>query len=109
MAVVYGQFDGKTQVCVVKKEANADETMLASEDVAATRITLCISQKGQTATLSYDAGDGEKVIVSNLSTKFLSTESAGGFVGCTIGMYATANGDESSNTAYFGGIDYKAE
>lgn len=109
VAVVYGQFDGKTQVCVVKKEANADETMLASEDVAATRITLCISQKGQTATLSYDAGDGEKVIVSNLSTKFLSTESAGGFVGCTIGMYATANGDESSNTAYFGGIDYKAE
>ena len=30
-----------------------------------------------------------------------TTEEAGGFVGCTIGMYASANGQDSSNYADF--------
>ncbi len=61
------------------------------------------------ASLSYDTGAGEQVLVSELSTKFLSTESAGGFVGCTVGMYATAGGEKSGNTAWFDGISYQAE
>ena len=116
VTVVYGQFDGKTQVRVIKnsRDLNAEpafpvkciEEVLASEDVAAETISFTIAQKGQEACISYNTGNVEKVLVSGLSTKFLSTESAGGFVGCTVGMYASANGAESANSAYFSGIDY---
>ena len=82
---------------------------VSAEELTAEKVSFTISQKGQTATLSYQAGAGEKVLASEISTKFLSTESAGGFVGCTIGMFTTANGKESSNSAFFSGIDYKAK
>ena len=43
----------------------------------------------------------EKLIVENISLLPYTTEEAGGFVGCTIGMYASANGQESNNYADF--------
>jgi len=109
VAILYGQFDGRKKVRVVKNEAAAGLSVLAEQEVCAEKITFSIRQAGQTASLSYDAGTGEQVLVSGLSTKFLSTESAGGFVGCTVGMYATADGEKSSNTAWFDGISYQAE
>jgi alpha-N-arabinofuranosidase len=36
-----------------------------------------------------------------VDARFLSTEAAGGFVGCTMGMYATSNGQLSDNRACF--------
>ena len=109
LALVYGKFDGKNQVRVAKNSVQDGIELVASEELTAEKVTFTISQKGQTATLSYDAGAGEKILAEGLSTKFLSTESAGGFVGCTIGMFTTANGKESSNSAFFSGIDYKAK
>ena len=35
-----------------------------------------------------------------------TTEEAGGFVGCTIGMYTSSNGSESSNHADFAWFHY---
>lgn len=109
LAIVYGKFDGKNQVRVAKNSVQGGVELVAAEELTADKITFMISQKGQTAVLSYDAGNGEKVLAADVSTKCLSTESAGGFVGCTIGMFATANGKESSNTAYFSGIDYTVQ
>ncbi len=109
LAIVYGKFDGKNQVRVVKNSVKDGIELVAAEEVDAEKVTFKIVQKGQSATLSYDTGAGEKVPAEDVSTKILSTESAGGFVGCTIGMFATANGRESSNTAFFSGIDYTAE
>ena len=106
LAIVYGMFDGKTQVRVIKNARDTGVEVLQSEAVSAESITFTIVQNRQMGILSYDAGKGEKVMVFDVSTKFLSTESAGGFVGCTVGMYATANGEESTNTAYFNGINY---
>ena len=109
LVAVYGKHDGATKVRVLVKEFGKPVQEIASEKVSADRVFLTISQNGQTATVSYNAGTGEQVLVTGLSTKFLSTEAAGGFVGCTIGMYASANGKESSNTAFFDGIAYRAE
>ncbi len=109
IAAVYGKFDGKNQV---RLEVNAKGTgvqVAKTEEVTADKITFTIIQAGQKATIFYNVGDGDKVLETGLSTKILSTESAGGFVGCTIGMYATANGKESNNTAFFSGIEYTAE
>lgn len=109
LAIVYGKFDGKNQIRVEKKSTAGGVEPVAMEELTAEHVSFRIVQKGQTATLFYDAGEGEKVLVADISTKFLSTESAGGFVGCTIGMFATANGKESGNTAYFSGIDYTVQ
>lgn len=38
---------------------------------------------------------------------FLSTESAGGFTGCTIGMYASGNGQQSEGYADFAWFTYE--
>lgn len=109
LAIVYGKADGKTQVCVMEKAKDTGVQIKKMEEVLAEQITFKITQRKQEATFSYDTGAGEKVLARGISAKILSTESAGGFVGCTIGMFATANGKKSSNTAYFSGIDYKVE
>ena len=109
LTIEYGKFDGKTQVRIVENARDTGVQVKKAEEVTADKITFTITQKGQTATLSYNAGTEEKVLLAGTSTKILSTESAGGFVGCTIGMYTTANGKESSNTAFFSGIAYVAE
>jgi len=41
--------------------------------------------------------------------RFLSTATAGGFVGNVFGLYATSTGKESNNTAYFDWFEYKGE
>jgi len=109
MTIEYGKFDGKTQVRLVVNTRDTGVQVKKTEEVSADKITFTITQNGQLATLSYNAGAGDKVLASDVSTKILSTESAGGFVGCTIGMYTTSNGKESGNTAFFSGIDYTAE
>lgn len=109
LVVSYGMHNGKTKVRVLKKAFRKPVQEIAANEVLAGKVTFTISQKGQKAMVSYDAGAGETVLVPEISTTFLSTESAGGFVGCTIGMYASANGKESSNTAVFDGICYQAE
>ena len=43
----------------------------------------------------------ESLIAEDISLLPYTTEEAGGFVGCTIGMYASANGQDSSNYADF--------
>jgi xylan 1,4-beta-xylosidase len=40
--------------------------------------------------------------------KFLSTATAGGFVGCVFGMYATSMGRESNNVVTFRSFEYKS-
>ncbi len=42
-----------------------------------------------------------QALLQDVDATYLSTETAGGFVGCMYGMYATSDGQESSNTASF--------
>lgn len=45
-------------------------------------------------------------IVEVVDGRILSTPVAGGFVGCYIGLYASSNGQPSTNRAYFDWFDY---
>ena len=56
----------------------------------------------------YYSFDGEKynILDRGIDSRFLSTEKAGGFVGCTFGMYASSNGKESNNYADFLYLNY---
>ena len=40
-------------------------------------------------------------VAKDVDLSFLSTEITGGFTGCTVGMYASANGTASTNHAAF--------
>lgn len=42
-----------------------------------------------------------RLLLSDVDATFLSTETAGGFVGCMYAMYATSNGQASGNKAVF--------
>lgn len=46
------------------------------------------------------------ILAEGVSARILSTEMAGGFVGTCLGIYATANGADSENTAAFSYLRY---
>ena len=48
-----------------------------------------------------------KYVMENVDLRPLSTEKAGGFVGCTAGMYASGNGRADSGYADFAWFSYK--
>jgi alpha-N-arabinofuranosidase len=46
-------------------------------------------------------------VLGEADIRSLSTEVAGGFVGCTVGCYASANGSESDTYVKFRSLTYK--
>lgn len=63
--------------------------------------------KGATYDFFYATKNGEwKPVMQQVDATFLSTEVAGGFVGCYYTLYATSNGVASKNTASFNWLEY---
>lgn len=65
------------------------------------KITLKIEILGLTAKCYLNDGKKEVCVAEGVDLCHLSTEKAGGFVGCTVGMYASANGNDSNGYAEF--------
>jgi xylan 1,4-beta-xylosidase len=53
--------------------------------------------------------DSWTVLKDNVDGKFLSTQVAGGFIGCVFGMYATSSGSASTNSASFKYLRYNGK
>ncbi len=98
----------------VRVEANADEvkailcekgedTVLGSAKIAGDLANLAIQVDGLSAKVLSDGA-----VIGQASVATLSTEVAGGFVGCTVGMYASANGESSDKYACFKSFSYEA-
>jgi len=51
----------------------------------------------------------ETLLLGKVETKFISSETLGGFVGAYIGLYATGNGKKSTTPADFNWFSYKGE
>ena len=69
---------------------------------------LRLSQEGQDLTFSYSTDDKTfRTLADHVDARMLSTDVAGGFVGTTIGIYATANGQASKTVADFDYFMYK--
>ena len=65
-------------------------------------LELYLKAAGQRAEFFVRDEEGKVLkLIKDVSLLPYSTEEAGGFVGCTIGMYASANGQDSSNYADF--------
>lgn len=91
---------------VILKQGD-EEQKIASSMVAADKVTLFMEVLGLQA--SVYVGEGAKLspLVKGIDIYALSTEVAGGFVGCTIGVYASSNEELAEDTyASFSSFSY---
>ncbi len=91
---------------VVKCYAEKDE-ILADETIDFATKSVWIRCEKQKFTVGVGALGKEQIIAENIDATFLSTEVAGGFVGCTVGVYASGNGNESKGYAEFSLLSVK--
>jgi len=81
---------------------NEKQKIISEMQINSEKIFLKISAREQNLFFLYST-DGKNFIAAheNASASTLNTDTAGGFVGNTIGMYATSNGSQSKNHAVF--------
>jgi len=71
------------------------------------KLHLKINAEGDSYSFYYSGnGNDWNLLKDKVDAKFVSTKSAGGFVGCIYGMYATSSGEQSINTASFKYLKY---
>jgi alpha-N-arabinofuranosidase len=90
---------------------NSDNTMTLLMQVLlaekSKNLYLRIDAKGENYDFYYATKRKDWIpIKNNVDGKFLSTEVAGGFIGCVFGMYATSSDKPSSNNASFSYLKY---
>lgn len=100
--------NGQTQVELYKSIHRKKEVELVnSMPIANLKVTLRIESKGDKYNFAIsENGKDFKIIAENQDGKHLSTKTAGSFIGCVYGMYATSNGEKSDNKASFKYLKY---
>lgn len=89
------------QLQLLKKTETGYET-LSSVAYSAKSVHLRIEASGNHYHFYYsENGNDFKLLAENVDATHLSTQSAGGFVGCMYGLYASSNGQDSDNEATF--------
>jgi xylan 1,4-beta-xylosidase len=98
---------GATPVIRLIKRARGIEETLAEIPVSAGRLHLKIEGHEQSYSFYFAVLSGAwHTVAENVDGRILSTPVAGGFVGNYIGMYASSNGQLSTNNADFDWFDY---
>jgi xylan 1,4-beta-xylosidase len=69
-------------------------------------VKLRIVADGNSYSFYFSQGSNWVSLKEKLDAKFLSTQVAGGFIGCLFGMYATSSGEQSTNSASFKYLKY---
>ncbi len=101
--------DGKPLVQLLKatEEGNEEVTSAPAPDGP---LRLKVDFVNDAYRFSYAGAEGEyTTLAEGVEGKYLSTQEAGGFVGVTIGMYATSSGKTSENTASFEWFRYAGD
>ena len=107
LRLTYGCYNGIKMIRAVRCEGGV-ETIIAMQEIETDCVTFRFRQRNQKVAMLARINHGEETQIGELvDTHYLSTERAGGFVGCTIGMYASGNGMESENVARFGWLSYQ--
>lgn len=102
--------DGKEMMQLFKGKPKEKVMELMTEiplQKISSKLFLKINAEGNSYSFYYSA-DGKQwnVLQDKADAKFVSTKTAGGFVGCIYGMYATSSGIPSSNSASFKFLKY---
>ena len=102
-----GQRRMRLIICTCGEEKTAADRPI--ENTGAVR--LCISIEGLEAAFFWKPEDGMenrewRMLAEKVDLRFLSTEEAGGFTGCTVGMYVSGEGKSSAGYADFAYFSY---
>lgn len=96
--------DGKAQVIMCE---NSEDNCLGSAVLSSDVVTLKLKVDLLKASVSLVDGGKEVVLADNIDVRKLSTEVAGGFVGCCIGIFAIGDTAEGES-ALFTKLSYEA-
>jgi alpha-N-arabinofuranosidase len=99
---------GKAVVQLFKSNTESKTMdLLTQAQVTTDKVMLRIDATGEQYSFHYATKQGEWVLLRDkVDGTFLSTEIAGGFIGCVFGLYATSSGEETSNSASFQYLRY---
>ena len=102
--------NGKNVIQLFKGIPGKKEMEMITEiplETASPTLYLKINAEGDTYSFYYSAdGKNWNLLKDKVDAKFVSTKTAGGFVGCLYGMYATSSGEQSSNSSSFKYLKY---
>jgi len=103
--------DGKTVIQLFKgNEESKGMELLTQQSIPniTKKVYLKISANKSLYSFSFATKPNSwKILQNNVDGKFLSTETAGGFIGSVFAMYATSSGKTSVNKASYKWLDYK--
>jgi xylan 1,4-beta-xylosidase len=103
--------NGKPLLQLFKSTADAKQPeLLAQAPLKSATASVQLRIKAQDDTYNFDFSENSKtwtVLKDKVDGKFLSTQVAGGFIGCLFGMYATSSGQPTTNTASFKWLKYE--
>ena len=100
----------KTEMDYVKRTSSYEnfETKLAEQPVSSDVLYLKITACEQDYSFYYGESLEEmKLLMDHVDGRILNPDTAGGFVGTYIGMFASSNGNISGNNADFDWFDYE--
>lgn len=99
--------DGKKVIRLTKIKANSTE-ILAEQEVNVKKLYLKVSAIGQDYAFYFATNEGEwKLLMDKVDGSMLNRTIAGGFTGVYLAMYASSNGNKTSNHADFNWFDYQ--
>ncbi len=104
--------DGHPYLAVVRvKGGEVDEVKGRRIDAVPNQLYLKITQRVQDLTFSYrlESRGSYETLADSVDARILSTDVAGGFVGTCLGLYASSNGEASSNHADFDYLAYRGD
>jgi len=105
--------DNSQNVICLYKSAGTKMELVKSIPLADDKnkeIQLYLQADGSTYSFYYSLDNKTQLpVAENIDGKFLSTRTAGGFVGSVIGLYATSSGIQTDNAAYFNWFSYKGD
>nr|WP_245575838.1 glycoside hydrolase family 43 protein [Hymenobacter norwichensis] len=102
---------GKPMLQLFKSTADVKQPELLAQaplKSATASVQLRIQAQGDTYNFHFsENGKTWTTLKDKVDGKFLSTQVAGGFIGCLFGMYATSSGQPTTNTAAFKWLKYQ--
>ncbi len=101
---------GKGVIQLYKSGENGEEMIAEEKGPGPESVILKIVSRGNLYDFLFSTDGKDWIPVKrDVDATFLSTETAGGFVGCIYGLYATSNGESSANSARFDWFEYANE
>lgn len=102
---------GKPMLQLFKSTADAKQPeLLAQAPLKSATGSVQLRIQAQADAYNFQFSEGGKswtMLKDKVDGKFLSTQVAGGFIGCVFGMYATSSGQPTTNTASFKWLKYE--